>query len=240
MTDIDRERAASAALGALTPDEAALLDEEVVKDRALADEVEGYRLAVATLESGVARERPSPELFDRVLAQIDSEDAAVARPAPRVQRVAARRPRRLFPAIAGFAAAAVAAIALVLAVFDENGLGGPTARAAIQGTPDFAGVQGEARLYSPEQDDGVLALDLRDVPSPGPDEHYEIWVLRESAGDRMEAVGVFTPATPDVQLEVRLPGSGEYKAVDISIEPNAGPAEHSGTSLAGGSFEAAA
>ena len=44
MTDIDRERAASAALGALTPDEAARLDEEVVKDRAFADEVEAYRL----------------------------------------------------------------------------------------------------------------------------------------------------------------------------------------------------
>jgi len=239
MTDIDRrERAASAALGALTPDEAARLDEELIRDPALADEVEAYRAAVATLEGGVARERPSPELFDRVLAQIDIEDAAVARPAPRVQRVAARRPRRLFPAFAGLAAA-VAAIALVLAVFDENGLDGPTSRAAIQGTPDFAGVQGEARLYSPEQEDGVLALDLSDVPSPGPDEHYEIWVLRESAGDRMEAVGTFTPVTPEVELEVRLPGAGDYKAVDISIEPNAGPAEHSGTSLAGGSFEAA-
>ena len=239
MTDIDRERAASAALGALTPDEAARLDEELVRDRALPTRSRriGWRwrrsraglresgrrrsCSTAYLLRSTARMPRSPS---RLLASSGSPLAALDGSFP-------RSPDSL--------AAAVAAIALVLAVFDD-GLDGPTARAAIQGTPDFAGVQGEARLYSPEQDDGVLALDLRDVPSPGPDEHYEIWVLRESAGDRMEAVGIFTPATPDVQLEVRLPGSGEYKAVDISIEPNAGPAEHSGTSLAGGSFEAAA
>jgi hypothetical protein len=53
----------------------------------------------------------------------------------------------------------------------------------------------------------------------------------------MEAVGVFTPIAQDVELELRLPGPGTYRAVDVSVEPDGGSAEHSGRSLAGGRFE---
>ena len=53
----------------------------------------------------------------------------------------------------------------------------------------------------------------------------------------MEAVGVFTPDGSRVRLKLGLPGAGEYEAVDISVEPNGGPASHSGSSLAGGRFE---
>ena len=62
-------------------------------------------------------------------------------------------------------------------------------------------------------------------------------MLRPASGETMEAVGVFDPTTSEVELELGLPGAGEYVAVDISVEPDAGPPEHSGTSLAGGEFE---
>ena len=53
----------------------------------------------------------------------------------------------------------------------------------------------------------------------------------------MEAVGAFTPRSSQVRLELGLPGSGDYEAVDVSVEPDGGSASHSGQSLAGGHFE---
>jgi hypothetical protein len=128
--------------------------------------------------------------------------------------------------------------AIALAVDGGGTLGTPDAVAAVQGTPEFVGVHGEARLYQAGTPNGVLRLELADVPPPPAGEHYEVWVLRPSTGDVMEAVGVFNPTTSEVTLELGLPGAGDYVAVDISVEPDAGPPEHSGTSLAGGKFEA--
>ena len=38
-------------------------------------------------------------------------------------------------------------------------------------------------------------------------------------------------------LELPLPGPGDYRAVDVSVEADGGPPEHSSVSLAGGSFD---
>ena len=113
-----------------------------------------------------------------------------------------------------------------------DGRGEPDARAAIAGTPEFADVTGAAKLYGNE-----LVLDLQDVPAPPSGHHYEVWVLRSEGGGEMEAVGSFTPEDEDASLEFRLPGPGDYRAVDVSVEPDGGPAEHSSVSLAGGSFD---
>ena len=53
----------------------------------------------------------------------------------------------------------------------------------------------------------------------------------------MEAVGVFDADRAEVELQLGLPGAGDYAAVDISVEPDAGPPEHSDTSLGGGRFK---
>ncbi len=63
-------------------------------------------------------------------------------------------------------------------------------------------------------------------------------MLRTEAGGEMEAVGSFTPDSDQARLELPLPGPGDYQAVDVSVEPDGGPPEHSGVSLAGGSFDA--
>jgi hypothetical protein len=148
-----------------------------------------------------------------------------------------RRRKWAWPAFAtGFATAAVAA-ALVLALMIGDDLGTAEARAAVAGTEEFEGVHGEARLYDIGGDDGTLALDLASVPAPSAGEHYAVWVLRSDAAGEMETVGVFAQGGSDVELEFRLPGPGTYAAVDVSVEPNGGPAEHSGRSLAGGTFE---
>jgi hypothetical protein len=126
---------------------------------------------------------------------------------------------------------------LVLAVTGSDDLGAPDARAAVSGTEEFPGVRGEARLYRSGRPDGVLVVDLSDVPAPAPGEHYEVWVLRKEGGGAMEAVGSFAAGGPTVDIELPLPGSGDYEAVDVSVEPDGGLAAHSGRSLAGGHFE---
>ena len=81
-------------------------------------------------------------------------------------------------------------------------------------------------------------LDLADVPAPAPGTHYEVWVLRQSSGGAMESVGAFTPGGSKVRLELGLPGSGDYTAVDVSVEPDGGSASHSGAEPRGGPVRA--
>ena len=233
MTDELRDQAAAEALGALTPDESARLAADAERDPALAMELEEYRATVSMLEAGIAREAPSYDLFPGILAEIES---------PASTGEVARTPRsgwswrRAFPAFAVGAAVTAAVFAVALALGSGGGLGTPDAVAAVSGTPAFAGVHGEARIYGTGTANGVLRVDLSDVPAASAGEHYEVWVLRPATGDAMEAVGVFDPTSPVVSLELGLPGAGDYVAVDISVEPDAGSPEHSGTSLAGGEF----
>lgn len=234
MSDEHRDLAAAEALGALSPTESERLGVELERDPALAHELEKYRSTVSMLEAGVVRETPSHDLFAGILAEIQPETPR-AEPAPAPPKGWSWQ--RALPAFAIGAAAAASVFVIALALGSSDGLGTPDAVAAVQGTPDFAGVHGEARLYESGAADGVLRLDLADVPAAPEGEHYEVWVLRPSSGDTMEAVGVFDPTSSDVSLELGLPGAGDYVAVDISVEPDAGPPEHSGTSLAGGEFE---
>jgi len=235
MNDADRDLLAGEALGVLTRDEEKHVAELVAKDDGAANELRRHRATVAALEAGVAREQPSADLFDRILAEIQPGP-----PEPVVARPAAASPRRRWSwswaprlATAGFAAAA---IVLGLAVF-TGGRGDPDLRAAVAGTTQFAGVSGEASLYEPGGSEGELVLELENVPPPPAGHHYEVWVLRSEGNGAMEAVGSFTPGSEDTRLEFRLPGAGDYRAVDVSVEPDGGPAEHSTVSLAGASFE---
>ena len=237
MSDERRDLAAAEALGALDASDSAQLAAEVERDPTLGAELNDYRATVTLLEASFAREGPSHDLFAGILAQIGPQPAASA-----VERSdgGTRRWswRRALPAFAVGAAATAAVFAIALAL--DAGSGGPGAAdavAAVAGTPDFAAVQGEARLYGSGQPGGVVRLELADVPAAPDGSHYEVWVLRPAAGGAMEAVGVFDSDGSQVELELGLPGAGEYVAVDISVEPDAGSPEHSGTSLAGGRFE---
>ena len=239
MSDLGRDEAAAAALGALAPEEAARLAADAARDPALSAELEEYRVTVAMLEAWVARESPPPGLLDAVLARIEDEPAAPspAAPAPARSSFRERVAHRFWPAFAAGAAVAAAAIAIAFVVASDDSIGSPDARATVQGAQEFSDVSGEARLYAPTQDDGRLVLHLTELPSPSAGEHYEVWVLRREAEGEMEAVGVFVPTSATVDLEFRLPGPGDYEAVDVSVEPDGGPADHSGRSLAGGKFE---
>jgi anti-sigma-K factor RskA len=219
VNDHDRDLIAGEALGGSSADESARVAELVAKDRAAASALEAHRATVTALESGVARAVPSDDLFARILADVA--------PAPASRRA---RPRRSWVPRLATVGVAVAAAVVALAVF-TGGRGAPDAQAAVAGTTQFADVSGEAKLYGDE-----LVLDLEHVPAPPSGHHYEVWVLRREGGGAMEAVGAFTPQGDEAKLELPLPGPGDYQAVDVSVEPDGGPAEHSSVSLASGSF----
>ena len=186
------------------------------------------RRTLTALERSLPRVTPADDLLDRILAEVRPEATVV--PLPR----RSLRQRALVPVTAAGAIAAAAVAAIAIVAGGDGGLGSPDARAAIAGKSDAA-VTGEARLYDENEAGGKVVVSLKGVPPAPSGHHYEIWVLREGSTE-MEAVGTFTPAARDVELELSLPGPGRYAAVDISVEENGGPPAHSDTSLAGGSF----
>jgi anti-sigma-K factor RskA len=181
---------------------------------------------LALVERSLPRMTPPDGLFDRILAEVKPQ-AVVIPLRPRSHR------RVLLPVAAGLTA--IAAVAVLALVLWGGGGGAPVdGRAAITGKSDPA-VTGEAVLRGSTADGGTVHVSLNDVP-PAPDgHHYEVWVLRQG-GHEMEAVGVFSPASSHVELELPLPGPGDYAAVDVSVEADGGSPAHSSTSLAGGTF----
>jgi hypothetical protein len=176
------------------------------------------------LAAALPRVTPPQGLFDRVLAEVRSE--AVVVPLQRRSRVVRHR-------ALGALAAAAAVLVVTVGIWSTAGGGDePALRAVLEGSGD-SGVTGEAELFT--GDGGRVHVSLRDVPAAPAGHHYEVWVLRVGA-EAMEPVGTFTPTASDVDLELAVPGSGPYAAVDVSIEEDGGPPEHSGTSLATGAF----
>ncbi len=181
---------------------------------------------IARLERALPRVAPPADLFDRILDEVRAEATVVP-----LRPTRARRTRAW---IAGGAVAAAAAVALVIGVSlsGDDGLGEPDARAVISSSADPS-VTGEADLYASS---GKVVVSLASVPAAPSGHHYEVWVLPKGS-DAMVSLGTFDPAsTEDVRLELALPGSGDYAAVDVSVEEDAGPSAHSDTSYGSGAF----
>lgn len=191
------------------------------------DDVAEHRVFSA-LERELPRVTPSPDLFDRVLAEVAQEASVVPlRPA--------RRAPRAWVATGAAVAVAAAVLVTVAITLRDSGPGAPAARATLAAQTE-AGVTGEAVLYAPDSDEGRIELSLRSVPASPTGHHYEVWVL-PAGSDKMLSVGTFhTDTTRDVDLELELPGAGAYAAVDVSVEEDEGPEEHSDVSLATGFF----
>jgi anti-sigma-K factor RskA len=234
-SDERRELVAEVALGAASADVAARLAEAAASDPSLARELEADRATVSALEAGLARETPPSDLFDRILGALAEPDLATADApsAPRKQR----RPRwsgLRWPQVA-IGAAVTAAVLVVGVVLVSGDDVEPDAVAAVAGKPEFAEVSGTARLFPEGDSASRLVLHLASVPPAPTGHHYEVWVLPEGS-DTMESVGEVAPTDGEADLEVDVPGTGPFAAVDVSVEPDDGDPAHSGVSLAGGTF----
>ena len=234
--DERRELAAQVAFGRATPEEVARLEAAAAGDPALARELEADRATVSALEAGVAREVPSADLFDRILASLDVPDAApAAAPVPVAPAERRRWPSLRWPRLAVGAAVAAAAVLVVGVALVSRDDVEPDAVAAIAGKDDFAAVSGTAELFPEDGSESRLVLHLASVPPAPTGHHYEVWVLPEGS-ETMESVGRVAPSGGEAELEVEVPGTGPFAAVDVSVEPDDGDPGHSGTSLAGGTF----
>lgn len=180
----------------------------------------------ARMEAALPRAAPPDDLFDRILAEVQPEATVVPLRPSR---------RRASGWSVGAVIAAAAVLLLSVGVVLRDTAEPPVARATLEArTAD--GVTGEAVLFAPDSPNGRLELTLRDVPASPAGHHYEVWVLPEGS-DEMISVGTFhTDAPQDVALELELPVRGSFAAVDVSVEEDDGPPEHSNTSLATGAF----
>ena len=226
-----RELSAAEALGALSPEELALLEDAAADDPGLARELEADRATVALLEARLPREAPSEDLLDRIMAEVERLEAVETAGVTSAARPSAPARRWLgglrLPRIAIAAAAAAAAVVVGVTLLDGDGLGEPDAIARIVGAPEFPAVTGEADLY----DGGTLRVRLASAPPAPAGHHYEVWVLRNGV-EEMDSVGEVSVGEHEFELAV----DGTFAAIDISVEPNDGDPDHSGVSLAGGRF----
>jgi anti-sigma-K factor RskA len=190
-------------------------------------DIERYEAEVfGGLEASLPRAAPPADLFDRILAEVRPE-----------AKVVPLRRRREWASgwTIGAVVAAAAVLILSVGVVLRDAPESPAARATLEARTDD-GVTGEAALFSPDATGGRLELTLRAVPASPTGHHYEVWVLPEGS-DEMISVGTFhTEVTRDVSLDFDLPTSGSFAAVDVSVEEDEGPEEHSDTSLATGFF----
>lgn len=236
MNDDLRELAALDALGALGPDESRRLAEAATADADVAAQRDADEAVVAALRSAVAPVAPPADLGDRLLS-LAREEATTTTATPPAAAGRWRRLRRrpLVPVLATAVVAAAAAVAITLVATRDPGLGAPTVEAAVVNHDPSTNVGGTAALYDPSRPDGKVVVNLTALPPAPSGHHYEVWVLRSGA-TQMEAVGSFSPDQPSVRLELPLPGSGTYRALDVSVEEDSGPADHSGKSVAGATF----
>jgi anti-sigma-K factor RskA len=179
-----------------------------------------HRDTVERLEHGVARVTPPDDLFDRIVEDV--------RPSAEVVPFRRRRFTAWASTAAAAAAAAAAAVVLTLAVTGEDdGLGSPIKTVRISNER----VDGTLALYSPEGGNRVLVADLDRVPRTPEDEYYQLWVSRPGSDVKIP-IGAFNPSDGKAHLEVLLPTDDKQLTIDISIEEETGPPDHSGRTIA--------
>ena len=222
-----RELLSAYAVDAVSQEERELVGVHLATCLECRDELASQLDALALLTPD-ERAEPDWATWEKVRGRISKTDAGSSSAANVV-----RLPRRLAPLAAAAVAIAACSVLTTLALTRDSGTGKPQLTAPIVSATPSAELAGSVKLFAPEEENGRVVLNLRNVPDAPPGHHYEVWVLRPGSGTEMEAIGAFTPRNGQVVLSLRLPGPGEYIALDISVQENGGSPVHSGTSLGG-------
>jgi len=211
-TDHERWRDDLAAylLGALEPGEAADFERHAAGCKECRDELRWLRPAVQGLPEAVERVEPPPALRARVLAEArsDTEPAAAAPP---------RRPRRLFGLrpIAGLAAVALVAAAVVGYTIGGNGSGGGATSTIVAGH-----APGVTAKMVREGNSGTLRLaNVQQLPN---DKVLQAWVRR--GNQIVSAHSLFAPDL-DGRATATIPNMRGVNTVMVTAEPRGGSAQ---------------
>ena len=175
---------------------------------------------IERLERSVARDAPPDDLFERILEEVQP-------PATVIPFRRRRIPAWASSAAAAALAAAAAVVVTVGVMRDGDGLGDPIREVQVSNER----VDGTLAVY--QQDDGnrLLVVDLDRVPAAQRDQFYEIWISRPGSDVKIP-VGAFLPRNGHAHLEVPLPTEGKKLSIDISVEDENGPPDHSGQTVA--------
>ncbi len=154
-------------------------------------------------------------------------------PAPRVTGPREPRTRRLISvrpayAVAASVAVLVIGVAIGAVVTNRGADAGPAIALAPvgEGGPEASGVARVIRSGA-----GELRLEVSGLAPSGTREYYELWLLDEPA--HALSLGSFrVPGSGGAEVTVPLPVPiGDFRYIDVSVEPEDGVATHSGRSV---------
>jgi len=227
-----RELLGAYAVDAVSPEERELIAVHLATCPECSEEL-GSQLEALALLTPETQLEPDWATWEKVRAHISETPVAPASDRESDSRgKVIRMPRRFTPVAAALAVAACSVLATLAFTHDWSSPS-PLVTAPIVSANPSEQLAGSVKLFAPDKANGRVVLDLRNVPDAPAGHHYEVWVLRPGEGTEMEPIGAFTPRNGHAALSLRLPGPGEYVALDISVQENGGSPVHSGTSLGG-------
>jgi anti-sigma-K factor RskA len=200
-------------LGALEPDEHEAFESALETDARLRHEVDQLRFAAAALPASAEQLAPPPDLKRRVMAIVEAE-AALIHP----DRQAQTAPRRRWWQLSPQPRLAFAAVAVVL-VLGAGALICQTV--AGDDRTVIAAEVGDARLIE-RGDDDHATLVVEQLPPPGADHTYQVWIQRDGEQSPTPTNALFSTRN-DGTASVDVPGSlDDVEAVLVTQEPKGG------------------
>ncbi|MGZ9222987.1 MAG: anti-sigma factor [Anaerolineales bacterium] len=222
------------AVGSLDADEVRRVEEHLTGCWACREEANSFQRVAEQLSLAAPAAVPSPDLKERLMKRLPT-----ARPEGRVQAQGTKRPwlERLLPVWG------IASLCLLIGLAGSNLLlwqrlnqmeGGRTSE-GMRAVPLSAPVTGSTAtgfvLISADGDDGALVVD--GVPPLEKGKQYQLWLIRD--GQRTSGAVFSTDENSYGGTRIRAPRSLlDYSSVEITIEPEGGSPQPTGTQVLGG------
>lgn len=222
------------ALGSLEAEETRRVEEHLLNCLICRNELADFQAVVEQLSFASPAATPSPELKERLIQRVRT-----TRPEQRPSAPIPKRPwlERLLPAWGLASLFLIVALAgfNVLLWQRFNRLEVNTSPGGMRAVPLSASAVGSAAtgfvLISADGDSGALVVD--GLPQLGEDQQYQLWLIRD--GERISGALFSTDERSYGGTRIRAPRSLlDYSAVDITIEPNGGSPQPTGTHVLGG------
>jgi anti-sigma-K factor RskA len=222
------------AIGSLDADEVRRVEEHLSSCWICRDESNSFRTVVEQLSFAAPLATPSPDLKERLMQRVQT-----TRPRERVLEQASKRPwlERLLPVWG------LASLCLLIALAGSNlflwqrlnQLQVGTTSLGMRAVPLSAPVTGSTAtgfvLISADGDDGALIVD--GLPPLEEGKEYQLWLIRD--GQRTSGAVFSTDENNYGGTRIRAPRSLlEYSVVGVTVEPEGGSPQPTGTQVLGG------
>jgi anti-sigma-K factor RskA len=222
------------ALGSLDADEARHVEDHLSSCWICRDESNSFQTVAEQLSFAAPPTAPSPDLKKRLMQRVQT-----ARPAQPVRVQSTKRPwlERLLPVWG------LASLCLLIGLVGSNlflwqrlnQLPAGMTSLGMRAVPLSAPVEGSTAtgfvLISADGEDGALIVD--GLPPLEEGQQYQLWLIRD--GQRTSGAVFSTDENSYGGTRIRAPLSLlEYSSVGITIEPEGGSAQPTGTKVLGG------